>query len=97
MTPIRFGTDGWRGIIGDDFTRENVGRVARAYASTVLADGEGARGVVVGYDRRFLSDRMGRHVAGELAAAGLAVRLGDSAITTRLTWIERQAAPPVDA
>ena len=43
MTPIRFGTDGWRGIIGDDFTRENVGRVARAYAATVLADGEGAR------------------------------------------------------
>jgi phosphomannomutase len=82
MTPIRFGTDGWRGIIGDDFTRENVGRVARAYAATVLADGEGARGVVVGYDRRFLSDRMGRHVAEELAAAGVGVRLADSPITT---------------
>lgn len=82
MTAIRFGTDGWRGIIGDDFTRENVGRVARAYAVTLHADGVNGRGVVVGYDRRFLSDRMGRHAAEELAAAGVPVKLADGPVTT---------------
>ncbi len=82
MTPIVFGTDGWRGIIGDDFTLENVGRVARAVAASLHDDGVADRGVVVGYDRRYLSDRMGRHVAETVAAAGVPVTLSTSAVTT---------------
>ncbi len=82
MRPIKFGTDGWRGIIADDFTRENVGRVARAVACALHASGTADRGAVVGYDRRFLSDRMGTHVADTLAAAGVPVTLTSSAVTT---------------
>jgi phosphomannomutase len=82
MTPIEFGTDGWRGIIADDFTRENVGRVARAYACVLHADGTACRGVVVGYDRRFLSDRMAAHAADELSAAGVPAKLASCPVTT---------------
>ena len=57
MTEIKFGTDGWRGFIADDFTFENVRRVAGAIAGYVLKHEDAARGVIVGYDTRFVSDR----------------------------------------
>ncbi len=82
MTPIVFGTDGWRGIIGADFTQENVGRVACAYARALHDEGTAGQGVVVGYDRRFLSDRMATHVADTLAAAGVPVCISTGAVTT---------------
>ena len=50
---IKFGTDGWRGIIADDFTFENVRRVAGGIAAYVLNHEDAARGVIVGYDTRF--------------------------------------------
>ncbi len=60
--PIRFGTDGWRAVIADSFTFENVERVAQAYADFVNRQPRGVEAqpparkrVVVGYDRRFLS------------------------------------------
>jgi phosphomannomutase len=75
--PIKFGTDGWRGIIADDFTYHNVRRVAGAIASYVLKNEDPATGVVVGYDTRFASQRMA-HVASEvLAAAGIPVKLAN--------------------
>ena len=52
---IKFGTDGWRGIIADDFTFENVRRVAGAIASYVLKYEQPKHGVIVGYDARFAS------------------------------------------
>ena len=52
---IKFGTDGWRGIIADDFTFDNVRRVAAAIASYVLKYEEAQHGVIVGYDTRFAS------------------------------------------
>ena len=52
---IKFGTDGWRGIIADDFTFDNVRRVAGAIASYVSEIRRPERGVVVGYDTRFAS------------------------------------------
>ena len=54
---IKFGTDGWRGIIADDFTFENVGRVAGAIASYVLKKEDSNKGIVLGYDTRFGSQR----------------------------------------
>ena len=48
MTQIKFGTDGWRGVIADDFTFDNVRRVANAIASYVLKHEEARRGVIVG-------------------------------------------------
>ncbi|HEV2732224.1 MAG TPA: phosphoglucomutase/phosphomannomutase family protein [Terriglobales bacterium] len=74
---IKFGTDGWRGIIADDFTYANVRRVAGAIASYVLKNEDPATGVVVGYDTRFASQRIA-HVASEvLAAAGIPVKLAN--------------------
>ena len=61
---IKFGTDGWRGVIGDDFTFANVRRVAAAIAEYAREAGEPGRGLVVGYDTRFLSPESAR-VAGK--------------------------------
>ena len=77
MTDIKFGTDGWRGIIADDFTFDNVRRVAGAIASYVLKHEDRTRGVVVGYDTRFVSPQAARVVADLLAGAGIPVKLAN--------------------
>ena len=82
MTQIKFGTDGWRGLIADDFTFENVRRVAGAIASYVLKHEDATRGVVVGYDTRFLSDRVARAIAEVIAAAGIPVLLANDYVPT---------------
>jgi phosphomannomutase len=82
MTDIKFGTDGWRGLIADDFTFDNVRRVAGAIASYVLKHEDAARGVIVGYDTRFLSDHAGRAVAQVLAGAGIPVLLSSDYVPT---------------
>ena len=74
---IKFGTDGWRGVIADDFTFDNVRRVAGAIASYVLKHEDPSRGVVVGYDTRFASPRAARVAAEALAAAGIPVKLAN--------------------
>ena len=76
-TAIKFGTDGWRGLIADDFTYENIRRVAGAIASYVLKYEAAAHGVIVGYDTRFASDRVARLVAQVLAGAGIPVLLAN--------------------
>lgn len=72
---IKFGTDGWRGIIADDFTFENVRRVSGAIASYVLKYEDPQRGVIVGYDARFASPRAAQIVSELIAAAGIPVKL----------------------
>jgi phosphomannomutase len=123
-TPIRFGTDGWRAVIGDEFTFENVERVAQAYAEFLLRppacettlDESGAHGrqyvdevhahshpharadesrarphVVVGYDRRFLSERFATRAAEVLAGNDVAVSLFDTDVPTPLvSWAVRE-------
>jgi len=74
---IKFGTDGWRGIIADDFTFENVRRVAGAIASYVLKYEDPQRGVMVGYDARFASPNAAKIVAEVIAAAGIPVKLAN--------------------
>jgi alpha-D-glucose phosphate-specific phosphoglucomutase len=74
---IKFGTDGWRGIIADDFTFDNVRRVAGAIASYVLKYEEAQRGVFVGYDARFASPRAAQVVAEVIAEAGIPVKLAN--------------------
>src|ERR1700724_2895164 len=91
MTQIKFGTDGWRGLIADDFTFENVRRVAGAIAGYVLKHEDPSRGVVVGYDTRFLSDRAARAVAEVIAAAGIPVLLANDYVPT----LVRGAARPL--
>ncbi len=82
MTQIKFGTDGWRGLIADDFTFENVRRVAGAIASYVLKHEDPTRGVVVGYDTRFLSDRAARALAEVIGGAGIPVLLANDYVPT---------------
>jgi alpha-D-glucose phosphate-specific phosphoglucomutase len=82
MPQIKFGTDGWRGLIADDFTFDNVRRVACAIAGYVLKNEDSARGVIVGYDTRFLSDRAARAVAEVVAAAGIPVLLANDYVPT---------------
>src|ERR1700693_468018 len=74
---IKFGTDGWRGIIADDFTFDNVRRVAGAISSYVLKYEHAKRGVFVGYDTRFASQRAAQVVAEVIAAAGIPVKLAN--------------------
>jgi phosphomannomutase len=74
---IKFGTDGWRGIIADDFTFDNVRRVAGAIASYVLKYEDARRGVIIGYDTRFASQRAAQVAAEVIAAAGIPVKLAN--------------------
>ena len=74
---IKFGTDGWRGILADDFTERNVRLAAEAIARYVCEHEDPARGVCIGYDTRFLSQRFAQIVAEVAAAAGIPVRLAD--------------------
>ena len=75
VAAIKFGTDGWRGVIADDFTTDNVRRVARAVAAYIQRYEQPERGVAVGYDLRFGSERFAQVAAEELARAGLRVWL----------------------
>ena len=74
---IKFGTDGWRGIIADDFTFGNVRRVGNAMAAYVHKHEDVSKGLVVGYDTRVASQRAAEIISEVLAAAGIAVRLSD--------------------
>jgi phosphomannomutase len=77
QTTIHFGTDGWRGILADDFTEANVRIAAGAIARYILEHEDAARGICIGYDTRFLSQRFAEIVAEVAAAAGIPVRLAD--------------------
>ena len=77
MQEIKFGTDGWRGIIADDFTFENVRRVAGAISSYVLRYEDALRGVIVGYDTRFASPHAAKVAAEVIAEAGIPVKLAN--------------------
>ncbi|MBU6411357.1 MAG: phosphoglucomutase/phosphomannomutase family protein, partial [Verrucomicrobia bacterium] len=90
MIPIRFGTDGWRAVIAEGFTFENVAIAAQAtadYWNQEMARpaseifGRGA-GVVVGYDRRFFSDRFARVAADVFSGNGFDVILTPSPTPT---------------
>ncbi len=74
---IKFGTDGWRGIIADDFTFENVRRVANAIAAYVTKYEEPKRGVIIAYDARFGSPRFAQITAEVIANAGIPVKLAN--------------------
>lgn len=72
---IRFGTGGWRAIIGDEFTRENVRLLAQSLADRMHAEGVVERGLVISYDRRFLSDVAAWWAIEVLAGNGVPVRV----------------------
>ena len=63
MSEIRFGTDGWRGVIAEDFTYANVRKVAFAIARYIVRAEDARNGIVVGYDNRFGSENFARVAA----------------------------------
>jgi phosphomannomutase len=81
-TVVKFGTDGWRGIIADDFTYANVRVAARAIAHYVLQHEDPKRGVCIGWDTRFGSQAFARVVAEVLATAGIPVALASEITPT---------------
>ena len=92
---IRFGTDGWRGVIADEFTEANAAAVVQAAAEAWAEEGAGERPLVVGYDTRFNSRRVADLAAEVLAANGWPVLLADRPVPTPLvsfTVVDRGAA-----
>ncbi len=81
-TAVKFGTDGWRGIIADDFTYANVRVAARAIALYVLEHENAPAGVCIGYDTRFGSKSFARLVAEVMANAGIPVALASKITPT---------------
>jgi len=82
MDPIRFGTDGWRGRIAEDFTFAGVRRATHGYAQYLLQAEGSDRPVIVGYDKRFASEHFASCAAEVLAANGLTVLLTEQATPT---------------
>ena len=82
MDTIRFGTDGWRGIIGEDFTSENARMVALAIARYVVRGEDARKGILVGYDHRSESDSVAAAVAEVISATGTPVWLADEPCPT---------------
>ena len=72
-TNIHFGTGGWRAVIGDDFIRENIRRVACGVLKLMKLENKKDKPVVIGYDRRFLSEQAAKWVAELFAADGIKV------------------------
>ena len=72
-TDIRFGTDGWRALIAEDFTFENVARCAHGLCDHLKEAGVADQGLVVGYDTRFLSPEFAETVAAVCSAQGIKV------------------------
>lgn len=97
MAEIHFGTDGWRGILADDFTFQNVGRVAQAVADYLKSKKRkklpiytewgieykpASRGLLIGYDTRFMSESFAHHFAEVIQANGIPVNVSREAVTS---------------
>ena len=88
---IKFGTDGWRGVIARDFTFDNLSQVSQATMDWMSREGLAEQGLVVGYDRRFLSPDFARRVAEVAAGNGIKTLLCDEVVPTpALSWAVKQ-------
>jgi phosphomannomutase len=86
MGAIKFGTDGWRAKIAEEFTFENLGKVTRAYAAAVLQVSKKPK-IALGYDNRFLSEKYAAFAADILAKYGFTVYLFDGPVPTPMvSW-----------
>lgn len=82
MKKIHFGTDGWRGIIGEDFIFDNIRRIAIALSTYIKNDQLKSNPVVIGYDNRFLSERSAKIIAEILSKNKFSVIISKSSIPT---------------
>jgi len=85
--PIKFGTDGWRAIIADEYTFENVERVAQGTASWLLDEYGDTPTVVIGHDTRFLGRQFAERAAQVFTASGIRVTFADTIVSTpAVSW-----------
>jgi alpha-D-glucose phosphate-specific phosphoglucomutase len=95
MTSIRFGTDGWRGVLAEDFTFANARIVAHAIARYVVRGEDARKGILIGYDHRFASGHIAAACAEVISATGTPVWVTDKPCPTpaiSLLVRQRQAA-----
>ncbi|MBC3621366.1 phosphoglucomutase/phosphomannomutase family protein [Vibrio metschnikovii] len=85
---IQFGTGGWRAFIGEEFTKDNVRIVAQALANIIHQEQVAEQGFVIGYDRRFLSDKAGRWFAEVLAGNGIVVSFINKFVPTPVVMFQ---------
>ena len=81
---IKFGTGGWRAVIGDEFTKANVQLLAQAMADKMKKEGKADQGIVIGYDRRFLSKEAMQWAGVVFAANGIRACLINKSAPTPL-------------
>jgi phosphomannomutase len=87
LPEIRFGTDGWRAVIAREFTFSNLDRVAQAYADFLKSEHKDTALVVVGFDRRFLSEYFAQHAAEIMSGNGFRVAMfSEAAPTPVISW-----------
>ncbi len=85
---IQFGTGGWRALIGEEFTKANVQLVAQAVANIMIAEKVTDNGFVIGYDRRFLSDKAAAWFSEVLAGNGIQVNFIDKYVPTPIVMFK---------
>ena len=99
MTTLKFGTDGWRARMAEDYTFDNVRRAAQGFATYLKAHALAEKGAVVGYDRRFQSEDFAAAAAEVLAGNGIAVWLTQRHTPTPVisyTVVERKAGGAIN-
>ena len=109
ITPILFGTDGWRAGVAEEYTFENLGYCAQGTADYLLETGDASKGMIVGYDTRFRSEDFARSVAEVLAGNGIVAYLSKRFAPTPVLsyailpykagggiWITASHNPPTD-
>ena len=101
---IKFGTDGWRAIIADQFTFENVERVAYAVGTYIkkeygLTDEKSAKSkpILIGYDTRFLADKFAERAGQILLSMGLSARITERDVPTPCIAFAAQNEPTCGA
>ena len=95
MTEIKFGTDGWRAVLGENFTLENVGRIIQAYCDIYKSTHQAPKPVVVGFDCRNQSPETAEYIASILLANSIPTLLSTTFCPTpAVSWYckEQEAA-----
>src|SRR5260370_29553119 len=82
MSSIQFGTDGWRGVIAEDFTFAKARTVGHAIACYVVRNEDARKGVLIGYDHRYAADRVAAAVGEVISSSGTPVWLADKPCPT---------------
>ena len=92
---IRFGTGGWRAIIGDEFTKANIRLLAKAMCIRMKQEGNDRQGIIIGYDRRFLSKETMRWCGEVFAQEGITAMLVNKAAPTPLImfYVQKHELP----